>query len=54
MYRVVYKPSNASQAWNSYGSYGSESSALATAERIADRFFAVRVVDPDGDTIWSA
>ena len=54
MFKVVYKSSNASQAWSSYGAYGNESSALAAAERIADRFLATRVIDPHGMTIWSA
>jgi len=54
MFRVLYKSQNAASAWSTFGSYGSESSALSAAERIADRYFMVRVVDPEGDTIWSA
>jgi hypothetical protein len=52
-YKVEYKPSNASQAWSTLGSYGSENSALAAAERIADRYFMVRVM-ADGYVVWSA
>jgi len=54
LFKVLYKGSNAASAWSTFGSYGSENSALAAAERIADRYFMVRVVDSDGDTIWSA
>ena len=44
MYRVEYKASNAGNAWTGYGSYGSESTAINTASRIAGRYFAVRVI----------
>jgi len=54
MFRVLYKSKNAASAWSTFGSYGSENSALAAAERIADRYFMVRVIDPEGSTIWSA
>lgn len=54
MWRVLYKISNASQAWNTLGSYGSENSALAAAARVADRYLMVRVIDPQGSTLWSA
>ncbi len=54
MFRVEYKSSNAAQALSVLGSYGSFNSALAAAERIADRYFMVRVVDPDGSVVWSA
>lgn len=54
MWRVIYKASNAAQAWSTFGSYGSENSALTAAERIADRYLMIRVIDPQGGTIWSA
>ena len=53
MYRVLYKSNNAGSAWSSFGSYGSEQSAMAAADRIAGRYFAVRVVAPDNEILWS-
>lgn len=43
MYKVEYKAKNAANAWTGYGSYGSESTAIATADRIRPKYFAVRV-----------
>jgi hypothetical protein len=54
MYKVQYKSHNASQAWSTHGSYGSESSALNEAQRIAGKMLMVRVVDPSGQVIWSS
>jgi len=54
MYKVQYKCSNANQAWNTAGSYGSESDALASAARAAEKYFMVRVLDQDGNLVWSA
>ena len=54
MYKVKYKSSNASQAWSTHGSYGSEQSALNSAARIAPKYFMVQVVDSRGFIIWSA
>jgi uncharacterized membrane protein len=53
MWRVQYKPNNASQTWHTLGSYGSEQSALSNAGRIVGRYFMVRVVDPNGHTVFS-
>ena len=53
MFKVQYKSHNASQAWTNHGSYGSESSALGVAERISGKFFMVRVINPDGNVVWS-
>ena len=52
-YRVEAK-SSASQAWVSRGVYGRESSAMLAAERFAQRFAFVRVVDEGGRVLWSA
>lgn len=52
MYRVQYKSQNAFQSWVSYGSYGSEVSALNVAARIGSRYFMVRVVDRNGAVIY--
>jgi len=53
MCKVQYKSSNAAQSWSTYGMYN-ENGALGTAERIAGRYFMVRVVDPDGYVVWTA
>jgi len=54
MFKVQYKSHNAAQAWSTHGSYGSESSALSVAERISSKNFMVRVLDPNGNVVWSA
>jgi hypothetical protein len=53
MWKVQYKSHNAGQAWSTLGSYGSESSALGNATRISGKYFMVRVIDPNGNTVWS-
>ncbi len=53
MYKVEFKSHNAGQAWMGHGTYGSESSALQNASRIALQKFMVRVVDPQGNVIFS-
>lgn len=53
MWKVQYKPNNASQVWQTMGSYGNEQSALGQASRIAGKHFMVRVVDPDGNTVFT-
>jgi hypothetical protein len=52
-YRVLVKPSNAQQAWTSRGVYGSEAVALSVAERLSREYAFVRVVDEDGNVLWS-
>jgi hypothetical protein len=51
-YKVQFKR-NAGGAWMSRGSYGSESSALLVAQRLAEDYPFVRVVDPNGHVVWS-
>jgi len=53
MYKVEFKASNAGNAWQGYGTYGSETSAMQSASRIAGKFFAVRVTK-NGQIIWVA
>lgn len=53
MWIVQFKPNNANQAWSTFGRYGSETSGLHNASRIAGRYFMVRVVGPDGRVVWS-
>jgi hypothetical protein len=52
-YRVLVKPSNPYQAWTSRGVYGSESAALAQAQRLAKQYAFVRVVDGEGQIVWN-
>lgn len=54
MFKVQYKVSNAKQSWQPHGTYGSETEALSSAGRIADKYFMVRVLNPDGAVIFSA
>ena len=53
MWKVKYKPDNASQAWIVLNSFDNMPSALITANHAADDFFMVVVEDPDGSVIWS-
>lgn len=53
MWKVQYKPNNASQVWQTLGSYGNEASALSNAGRIMGKYFMVRAVDPNGNTVFS-
>ena len=52
-YRVMVKKSNAYQAWTTRGTYGSEAVALSVAERLSREYLFVRVVDEDGNVLWS-
>ena len=52
-YKVIVKPNNAHQAWSSRGTYNSESTALAAAQRLSAQYAFVRVVDPEGRVVWS-
>ena len=52
-YRVMVKKLNAYQAWTVRGTYGSESVALSTAQRLSATHAFVRVVDEDGRVVWS-
>ena len=54
MYRVLFKSHGAGQVWSSYGTYGSEQSAMSVADRISGQYFAVRVVDASGNVVWVA
>jgi len=54
MWKVDYKHANASSSWTTHGTYGSESSAMSVAAQIAHKDFATRVVDPNGNVVWSA
>lgn len=53
MWKVQYKPDNASQVRQTLGSYGNEQSDLSNASRIMGRHFMVRVLDPSGNTVIS-
>jgi hypothetical protein len=53
MYKVQYKSLNASQAWSTIGSYGSEAVALQVAERVAATYRFMRVIDADGMVVYS-
>ena len=55
MYKAMYKPNNAHESWITIGSYGSESDALnVAAKKKSSGAFMVRVVDKNGNTIYSA
>ena len=53
MYKVQYKVGNASQAWQTHGSYSSEQAALSAGARISAKYFMVRVLDPNRSVVWA-
>jgi hypothetical protein len=53
MWRVQYKFSSGAQTWVTSASVGSEAAALTHAQRLVGRYAFLRVVDPDGRTVWS-
>jgi hypothetical protein len=53
MFRVQYKYSSGMQGWTNAASVGSEAAAMAHAQRLVGRYAMVRVVDPNGYTVWS-
>lgn len=52
-YRVMVKKSNPYQAWMVRGTYGSEAVALSAAERLSRDYAFVRVIDENGQVLWS-
>ena len=52
-FRVQYKSHGANDPWTNQGHYGTESVALSNAERISRKYFMVRVLDPNGNVVWS-
>jgi len=53
MWKVQYKPDNASQAWVILSTFDNMPTALVTACRAASDCFMIVVVDPEGSIIWS-
>lgn len=53
MREVQYKHANAGSSWMTHGTYGSEFYAIRVAAQIAQKNFATRVVDPNGNVVWS-
>jgi hypothetical protein len=53
MWKVKYKPDNASQSWVILSTFDNMPNALITACRAAYDCFMVVVEDPDGSVIWS-
>ena len=53
MWKVQYKPDNATQTWVILNSFDNMPSALVTACRVASECCMVVVVDPEGSVVWS-
>jgi hypothetical protein len=53
MWIVQYRPDNETQPWSILGSYDNKASALISATNVAEDYFMVIVIDPDGSVIWS-
>jgi hypothetical protein len=55
MYKAMFKSNNAYESWTTIGTYSSESEALnVAAKKKSSGAFMVRVVDKNGNTIYSA
>jgi hypothetical protein len=50
---VHYRPNNVSQPWSVLVSYNKKVSAVIKAYQVSSDYFMVKVIDPDGDIIWS-
>jgi hypothetical protein len=52
-YKVLVKSRSAFNAWTSRGVYGTESVALSQAQKLAEKYAFVRVVDQNGRILWN-
>jgi len=54
MYKVQFKSKNPFEAWTTLGTYGSESSAIASAlQKKQKGALLVRVLDKNGSVVYS-
>ena len=53
MWTVHFKPNNDSQPWSTLDSYYSSVSAILRATWVSDKYFMVKVTDPEGSVIWA-
>lgn len=50
---VHYRADNVSQPWSILDSYDKRVSAIIKAYQISANYFMVKIIDPDGNVIWS-
>jgi hypothetical protein len=50
---VHYRADNVSQPWTILDSYDKKVSAIIKAYQISANYFMVKIIDPDGNVIWS-
>lgn len=53
MWVVYYRPDNVSQPWSIMDSYDNKVSAIIKAYQISAECFMIKVINPDGEIIWS-
>ena len=53
MWKVRYKPNNATQAWSILGCYDNKAQAFMVASRLSSKYFMVEVIGLEGNVIWS-
>jgi len=53
MWVVHYRPDNVSQPWSILGAYDKKTSAIIKAYQVSAEYFMIKVIDPDGNIIWS-
>lgn len=53
MWKVYFKANNDSQSWTILDSYYSSVGAITRATVVSNKYFMVKVTDPDGSVIWT-
>ena len=54
IWAVHYRPDNVSQPWAILDSHDKKLSAIIKAYQVSANYFMVKVIDPDGNIIWSS
>jgi len=50
---VHYRPDKVSQLWSVLDSYDKKVNAIIKAYQVSAKYFMIKVIDPDGNIIWS-
>lgn len=53
MWVVHYRPDKVSQPWSILGSFDEKVDAIIKAYQVSSEYFMIKVIDPDGNIIWS-
>lgn len=53
MWTAYFKASNNAQPWTALDSYYSSVGAITRAIGVSNKYFMIKVTDPDGSVIWT-